>query len=101
MTTDNLALSGNSEIKVEFGYYPRSMEGTEDFWLQISTDGGSNYTTVEEWNQGDEFVNGQFYTDEVIITGYSLNDQVRLRFRCDASGNSDYIYVDEVRVSAQ
>jgi len=30
-----------------------------------------------------------------------LTDQTQLRFRCDASGNSDYIYIDEVVISAQ
>jgi len=36
-----------------------------------------------------------------IITGFTLTDQTQLRFRCDASGNSDYIYIDEVVISAQ
>jgi len=73
----------------------------EDFWLQISTDGGSNFSTVEEWNWGDEFVNDQFYPDSVIITGYTLTNQTVLRFRCDASGNNDDVYIDEVVVSAR
>jgi hypothetical protein len=73
----------------------------EDFWLQISTDGGSNWTTVEEWNQGDEFVNEQFYPDSVIITGFTLTNNTQLRFRCHASGNADDVYIDEVMVSAQ
>ena len=100
-TTNNLALSSYDEVKVDFWYYPRSMDKVaEDFWLQISTNGGSNFTTVEEWNLDDEFVNDQFYPDSVIITGYTLNDQTQIRFRCDASGNKDYIYLDEIVVSA-
>jgi hypothetical protein len=85
---------------VTFSYFPRSMYNSiEDFWLQISTNGGGSYTTVEEWNRDDEFVNNQTYTGETVtITGYSLNDQTRLRFRCDASGNSDWIYLDEVLI---
>jgi hypothetical protein len=94
-------LSSYAEVKVDFWYYPSSMDSSdEDFWLQISTDGGSNFTTVEEWNQGDEFVNDNFYPDSVIITGYTLTNNTQLRFRCDASGNKDYIYIDEVVVSA-
>jgi hypothetical protein len=100
MTTDNLDLAAYDEVRVDFWYYPRSMETNEDFWLQISTNGGSNFTTVEEWDRGDEFENGSFYPDSVTITGYTLTDQTQLRFRCDASGNSDYIYIDEVVVSA-
>ncbi|MGJ8652531.1 MAG: carbohydrate-binding protein [Opitutaceae bacterium] len=102
MTTNNLTLSGYSELKVEFSYICVSMDNSnEDFWLQISTDGGVNFTTVEEWNEGDEFVNDVRYNDSVTILGYSLNDQTQLRFRCDASGNSDWVYIDDVVISAK
>ena len=102
MTTSDLALSGYDEVKVDFAYYARSMDNSnEDFWLQISTDGGNTYTTVEEWNRDDEFVNNQFYTDSVTITGYALTDQTRIRFRCDASGGADDVYIDTVVISAR
>jgi hypothetical protein len=101
MTTDDLNLSAYSDVKVDFSYHARKMESSEDFWLQISTDGGSNFTTVEEWNEGDEFTNDNTYSDSVTITGYTLTSNTQIRFRCDASGNSDYIYIDEVVVSAQ
>jgi len=102
MSTSDLALSGYSEVKVEFAYYAVSMDSSsEDFWLQISTDGGGSYITVEEWNRDDEFVNNQFYTDSVSISGYALTDQTRIRFRCDASGGADDVYIDEVVISAK
>ncbi|MDO5981847.1 sulfatase-like hydrolase/transferase [Flavivirga spongiicola] len=98
-TTDNLDLSIYEEITVDFGYYCRSMDNSnEDFWLQISTDGGGNFTTVEEWNRDDEFVNDQFYTDQVIISG-PFTSTTQLRFRADASGNSDWVYIDDVVIS--
>jgi len=102
MTTSDLALLGYDEVKVEFAYYAVSMDSSsEDFWLQMSTDGGNTYTTVEEWNLDDEFVNNQFYTDAVTITGYALTDQTRIRFRCDASGGADDVYIDMVVISAK
>jgi hypothetical protein len=101
MTTGNQVLSGKSEVQVEFWAYPNSFEGSEDFWLQISTNGGSSYTTVKAWVNGVDFSNGTFFSDSVIISGITLTDQTRLRFRCDASGNKDDIYIDEVRVSVQ
>ena len=102
MTTGDLTLSGYSEVKVDFAYICISMDSSdEDFWLQISTDGGSNFTTVEEWNLNDEFVNDQFYTDSVTINGYTLTDQTQIRFRCDASGNKDDVYIDTVTISGQ
>lgn len=98
-TTDNLDLSTYDEVTVSFGYYPRSMDNVnEDFWLQVSTNGGSSYTTVEEWNRGDEFENNNFYTDAVVIPG-PFSSNTRFRFRCDASGNSDWIYLDDIVIT--
>ncbi|MBV1887671.1 MAG: T9SS type A sorting domain-containing protein, partial [Urechidicola sp.] len=98
-TTDNLDLTGFEELTVDFGYYPLSMDNSnEDFWLQISTDGGNNFITIEEWNLNDEFINNQHYSDQVIISGpFSANTQ--LRFRCDASGNNDKVYLDDIVIS--
>jgi predicted Zn-dependent protease len=97
-TTDNLNLAGYEEISVSFTYYPRSMDNSnEDFWLQISTNGGSSYTTVEEWNRGDEFENNIREYDDVTIEG-PFTSQTRLRFRCDASGNYDFIYLDDIEI---
>jgi hypothetical protein len=101
MTTNNLDLSAYAEVKVDFWYYPYSFDNTaEDFWLQISTNGGGSFDTVEEWNVGDEFTNGDFYPDSVTITGYTLTSQTQIRFRCDASGDADDVYIDEVLISA-
>ncbi len=99
MFTDNLDLSGFEELQVAFTYVARSMDNpNEDFFLEISTDGGSSYSIVEEWNQGDEFVNGPRYFEQVSFAG-TFTSNTRLRFRCDASGNSDWIYIDDVEIS--
>ncbi len=98
-TTGTLDLSGYSEITVSFSYYPVSFDSsTEDFWLQISTNGGTTYTTVEEWNFDGEFVNGRRYTDAVVIAG-PFTSTVKLRFRCDASADDDQVYLDDVVIS--
>ncbi|WP_298777896.1 S8 family serine peptidase [uncultured Polaribacter sp.] len=99
MTTDNLNLSSFEEINVSFSYYTRSMDNAnEDFWLQISDDGGATFTTLEEWNLTDEFVNNTFYSFSVEITG-DFSATTKFRFRCDASGNSDWVYIDDVEIS--
>ncbi len=98
MTTDNLNLSSFEEVTVSFSYLPRSMENGEDFWLQVSTNGGSSYQTVATWASGTDFVNNTRYNETVVITG-AFSSTTRLRFRCDASGNSDYVYIDDVDVS--
>jgi hypothetical protein len=101
MTTDNLDLSAYSQIEVQFSYYCRSMDNSnEDFWLQISTNGGSSFITIEEWNRNDEFLNDERHNETVAISGISLSSNTKLRFRCDASSNSDYVYIDDVIITA-
>lgn len=99
MTTSNFDMTSYEELTINFSYYCRSMDNSnEDFWLQISTDGGANFTTVEEWNQSDEFVNDQRYNDQVVIPG-PFTATTQLRFRADASGNSDWVYIDDVVIN--
>lgn len=97
-TTDPLNLSNFEELTVDFSYLPLSMENGEDFWLQISTNGGSSYTTVATWASGTDFQNGGAYQETVVIPG-PFSSNTRVRFRCDASGNRDYIYLDDVSLS--
>lgn len=97
MSTDNLNLASYDELTVNFSYYPVSMESNEDFWLQVSTNGGSSYTTVASWAQGADFSNNQRYNESVVITG-TFSSNTRLRFRCDASADNDYIYIDDVEI---
>ncbi len=99
MTTDDLNLSAYQDLTVDFSYITVSMDNPdEDFFLEISTDGGNTFTIVEEWNLGDEFENEVRYFDAVSIPGpFSANTQ--LRFRCDASTNSDEVYLDDISIS--
>lgn len=96
-TSDPLNLSGYSEAKVDFWFIANSMETGEDFWLQVSTNGGSSYSTVASWARGTDFNNGSFSAESVSIP----TNTTHVRFRCDASGNNDRIYIDEVVVSAR
>ena len=95
LTSDAYDLSSLEELTVDFSYYPYSMENGEDFWLQI--DNGSGFQTVETWARGTDFNNNTLYNESVTITatgGFSTN--VRVRFRCDASANSDYVHLDNI-----
>jgi hypothetical protein len=89
-------VSGYTDLEVEFWYYPRSMENNEDFWLQYYN--GSSWQTVASWAAGSQFSNGSFYHEVVSIPSgtYNYPTNAQIRFRCDASGNQDYIYIDEV-----
>jgi len=99
ITTNNLNLINASSVKINFNYHTYSMDSSsEDFWLQISTDGGETFTTVEEWNLNDEFVNMQRYNESIEIQ-QTFSTKTQFRFRCDASSNYDYVFIDDISIS--
>ena len=102
MTSPALNLSGYNSITVKFYFYANSMENGEDFWLRYSSNNGSTWTTVATWARGTSFNNNTFYTAEVTLNASQVNftQNARIRFQCDASGNQDQIYIDQVTVTA-
>lgn len=90
-------VSGYTDLEVDFWYYPRSMDNSnEDFWVQYFD--GSTWLTVATYAQGINFQNNNWYHEVVSIPAgtYNYPTNARLRFMCDASGNADYIYIDEL-----
>ncbi|MEZ4988189.1 MAG: T9SS type A sorting domain-containing protein, partial [Saprospiraceae bacterium] len=98
MTTGNLNLAGYEEVTVDFSYYPVGMESGEDFWLQVSTNGGSSYQTLVTWASGADFNNNTRYNESVTITG-TFTSNTRIRFRNDASADNDAVYFDDINIS--
>ena len=99
MFTDVLPFGNVNEVRVDFRYFPSSFETNEDFFLEYSNDGGDSWTLVQSWVVGVDFINEfQYYNESVAIDGSFSND-TRIRFRCDASGNADIVFIDNVRIS--
>ncbi len=96
-TTDVLNLAGFEQVDIEFTYVGRSMENGEDFWLQASLDNGA-WQTLFTWASGSDFTNLVREFEFVSITG-NFTSNTRFRFRCDASSNADYVYIDDVFIS--
>ena len=96
LTSDAFNLSSFEEFTVDFSYYPYSMENGEDFWLQVNT--GSGWQTVATWARGTDFNNNTLYNESVTLTG-DFGSNFRVRFRCDASTNSDYVHLDNIVLS--
>jgi hypothetical protein len=89
-------VTGFSELEVEFWYYAVSMDSGEDFLVQFYD--GSNWQTVATFAQGTHFSNNQFNNPTVSISSsqYNFPSNAQLRFMCDASSNSDDVYIDEI-----
>ncbi|MBW2647978.1 MAG: hypothetical protein JRE23_17755, partial [Deltaproteobacteria bacterium] len=105
----NVDAPGYSQIKVTFWYVANSMETGEYFNLEYSPDGGTTWNVIKTYTSGTDFYNGitNFRYNVVYINeGTVAPDQVfptnmKLRFKCYASGTYDYVYIDCVRVEAQ
>ncbi|HPF34347.1 MAG TPA: S8 family serine peptidase [Candidatus Krumholzibacteria bacterium] len=88
-------VSGFVEMEVEFYFYAVSMETNEDFWLQYFD--GSVWRTVGSWASGSSFSNNTYYVATVTIPNtYNYPTNAKLRFMCDASGNTDDVYIDQI-----
>ena len=96
-TSDNYNLAGFEEVTVAFTYVGRSMENGEDFWLQASVDGGSSWITITTYASGSDFTNLVREFESVTMTG-AFTSTTKFRFRCDASSNADYVYIDDVDI---
>jgi len=95
--TTGYDVSGFDELEVAFWYMAVSMDNSnEDFWLQYYD--GSSWVTVETWARSTDFDNNVFYNEVVTLSSsqYNFPTNARLRFVCDASGNSDDVYIDEI-----
>jgi chitodextrinase len=94
-----LDFSGNTEVTIEFHTYSYSMELGEDFFVEFYN--GSNYEVIGNYARGTHFENNSFFTDNIVLNAsqYNFTTNNRIRFRCDASGNADYIYFDQVIIS--
>ena len=89
------------QIKIEFWFKTISMESGEDFWVQYYD--GTTWQTVAGYTSGTDFNNDTFYNKTVYVdeTSHTFPTDMKIRFMCDASGNRDDVYIDEIRVSAK
>ncbi len=99
MTLGNFDVTSYNSIDIEFYFYARSMENNEDFWVQFYN--GSSWLTVASYARGTDFNNNTFYTATVSIDSGSYNfpSNAQFRFRNDASGNNDQVYIDAVTIT--
>ncbi len=99
--TDSFNASSYQDLQIDWTYQCISMDNSnEGFFLEVSTNGGSSWTTIgDEYNLNDEFTNNTIVSDSVTTSGISLTSNTQVRFRCDASGNADDVYLDQITIS--
>ena len=98
VTSDVINMSGTTgAFSVSFSYMAESMEPGEDFFLEYSTNGGATFITAEQWISGSDFANDVRY-NELVVINITPTPNMVIRFVCDASTNSDYVYLDDIKI---
>jgi hypothetical protein len=99
MTSPSFDVTGFSGLNIQFGFYANSMEAGEDFFVRFID--GTTITTVATFARGTDFDNNTFYTVDFTVPNTDVNftNNSSIRIQCDASGNQDQIYVDQVRLT--
>lgn len=96
---NSLNVNNLLELKIDFHYRAESMETGESFVVEYWD--GSTWAHLETYTSGDNLVIGSYEAESFTLTpaSHTLAADFSLRFRCDASGNRDFVYIDDVTIS--
>jgi hypothetical protein len=98
MTSPVFNLSNATGLEIEFYFKAVSMETGEDFWIQYKNGSGA-WTTIGQAIAGTHFNNNTFYVATQTVPGFVPTTAGSLRIQCDASDDSDKIFVDAVKIT--
>lgn len=95
--THAVSTAGYSTVSVAFVMSASSLENNEYCYAEISTNGGSSWTTALVIANGQD--NGTHYSASASPAGIDNNPAVQLRFRGDGTTVGDYCYGQSVAVT--
>ncbi len=98
MSTGNINMTTYNQATVAFSFITTGYATGESFALQISTNGGSTYTTVRTWVAGTNFTNNVRGTGTHTVNG-PFTSNTRVRLRSFGNSNSDNVYIDDVVIT--
>ena len=94
----DLTVDASSVIK--FSFQSKFLAVGEDFSLNISTDGGATFQVLQTWVNGTDFFNDVIYQESIPLTAAQVSATTVFRFTCDASINSDEVFLDNIRIES-
>jgi hypothetical protein len=96
---DFINVSSYTQAKVQFFYNIHNFRKDEEFMLEYKEGGASEWKIVKAWVFGKNVSTlKKWYTATQTITTTSMNE-IKIRFRCNASSNRDKVYLDNIIVS--
>lgn len=108
LISNKFDFSNFNSVAVSYNFFVASMEnGNEDWFLELSSDNGNNWTTIKQYVKEIDFNNNDcgsenFGVKEIVTfnaNNYVFNTENKLRLRCDASSNNDYVFIDNLTVT--
>lgn len=94
--TQELNLMPYSEVQLEFFFHAFSMEADDEFYLEIGRNGV--FEIVKTFKTGIDFNTNDRLIATVNFSNYSFTQNTVLRIRAGASGNDDYIILDDITI---
>jgi len=98
VTSSSIDLTNIDSIVINFDYMAVNMDGTKDFFLDITTDGGATYTVIKQWIHGTDFSNNIVYSENIGMTNSFGSSLVNFRFTCRGTINDDQVYLDDIEI---
>ncbi len=98
MTSPWLSLSDATSVQMEFYFKSVGLESGEDF-LILYKDDANVWNVIDQITMGVDFNNNVFYVATLSIPNLEPTVQGKLRIQCDASDDSDNIYIDAVTIT--
>ena len=98
--SNQILLNGSfSKFRVIFSIYMLGMESDDEFCLDYSVDGGSDWNKEKCWNSQNDFSNKVWYDDKSIeFSAPNGVNSLSIRFRCNGNSRQDDVLIDEIKV---
>ena len=97
ITSQQYDLSTYSNLTLDFSYYAQGTEVGDDFFFEVSTDGGSSFSIIETWVRGTDFNNESREFENITFAG-PFSNQTVFRFRNDMTNNGDRVFIDNILI---
>jgi len=94
----DLNLSSYDYVHISYFYYSTGFESNEDFWLRMSTNGGTDWTMIQDHNNEVDFYDNLRYANTVRVDG-PFTASTRFEFRNDASDGGDEVHLDDILIT--
>ncbi|MFD1292844.1 LamG-like jellyroll fold domain-containing protein [Lutibacter holmesii] len=99
--SNNINLTTYNSASFQFDFRTDSMEPSDHFEIQFSSNGGSSWETIKTYVRGTDFNNDTNYTSQIIYisnSSYSFSANSKFRIRNYGNNGNDRIYIDNIEI---